>query len=270
MTGRRFAWLPVFFLFAECTAFESDQNGGTTTADGGTGSSSSGSVISDASSDAPAVVDAGTCPKVGPFDQLFKGGSLGDWVNVAGAPGAISTDFVKMATGGKNGDGSIFFSYAADNVNPRRNVVTRALPDSARCFELAVDFRVANITNEGPVFAQVRFQNDRLIGLAVDAQLHVILGQQDPNAMDASTGGSGTLGMSAAAISANLWHTVVLRLEFLTRSFVATATVDGSITVSSTPGALLEFDYTKNVEVGVNYVSPADSGDIEIDRVAFQ
>jgi hypothetical protein len=269
MTGRRFAWLPVFFLFAECTAFESDQNGGTTTADGGTGSSSSGSVISDASSDAPAVVDAGTCLKVGPFDQLFKGGSLGDWVNVAGAPGAISTDFVKMAAGGKNSDGSIFFSYAADNVNPRRNVVTKALPENARCFELAVDFRVANITNDGPVFAQVRFQNDRLIGLAVDAQLHVILGQQESEKADGGPIAT-VLATSEATIAADFWHTAVLRLELQTRSFTATATIDGTITLTNKPGAVLELDYTKSVEIGVNYAFAHANGAVEIDRVAFQ
>jgi hypothetical protein len=263
-------YLPIFLVLAACTAFEPNHDGATT-ADGGTGSSSSGAVAPDASSDGPAVVDAGTCLKIAPFTQNFAGGELGDWLNTPGAPGATTTTFVKNSTGGKDKDGSLSFGYTSDGVNPRRNVVAKALPNTARCFELAVDFKVSNVANEGPVFAQVRFQNDHLIGLALDSQLHLILGQQDPSSADGgASGGAGALEISDATIDANIWHTAVLRLELLTRSFTATATVDGSITLTSKPNALVEFDYTKSVEIGVDYAFASASGEVEIDRVAFQ
>lgn len=263
MTGGRLAWLPVSFLFAACTAFATDHDP-TSTADGGASSpSSSGSTASDASADDVPVVDDGNCSKIGRFEQPFTGGLLGSWTR---NPGATPTVFTHPADGGKGNDGSVLFRYPADAVNARRDVVEKGLPATARCFELVVDFNPKQVDYQELVFTEVKFQNDHLVGLALDAQYHVTLIQQDSSLV---SGGFNDLTRSTVPIKLDMWHSVILRLEFLTRSFRATVIVDGADMFGSA-SPLLELDYTKSVEVGVSYVGPTGAGEIEIDRVAFQ
>jgi hypothetical protein len=256
-------WLPVVPFLVACTAFATDHERATIADGGASSSSSSGSTATDGGADELPVVDAGGCAKIGPVEQPFTGGSLGSWGH---SPGATPTVFTQPADGGKAHDGSVLFSYPADAVNARRDVVEKALPSSARCFELVVDFNPKQVDYKELVFTEVKFQNDHLIGLALDTQYHVILGQQDSSLVSS---GFNELTHSNVPIQANVWHSVILRLEFLTRSFTATVVVDGGETFGST-NPLLNLDYTKSVEVGVSYVGPTGAGQIEIDRVAFQ
>lgn len=262
-TGGRLVWLPVLFLCGvACSSFgttgddpsPAETDGGSTSSSGTSGTT--GRV--DAASDAP--VSSG-CTKVAPFEQPFAGGDFTGWQNTPGTDPTISTAFSSDQTGGKAKDGALLFSYDEDDQNPRRNVVERPLADG-RCFSLAVSFAFSHVEIRQLIFSEIKFENKRLLAMAIDPDLHVIIAQQDGEAFQ-------QLGRSSNAINPgfDMWHEASLELTLDGAAFTAQSTIDGSPIILNP--ALFEFDQAASIEVGVSYVQPAGRGDIEIDRVAF-
>ncbi|MFO0743009.1 MAG: hypothetical protein U0270_44450, partial [Labilithrix sp.] len=231
------------------------------------GSSSSGSVpgqdasIPEASSEAsrPDGAALEPCVKVSPFASDFADGKSPDWQESIDDG---SVNLMRSAMGGETKDGSLHFTYAK-SAAPHHHILAHGLsPLNARCFELAVDIALRSLKERVLVFAELRFKNRNLLGLAIDPDHRVIIGQQDLD-LEMFDELAGT-----DPVPNDAWSHLLLRLEQTAEGMVVSGAINGTAMTRNTR-PLLPFDVVDTLEIGVSYAAPDGEGDFQLDRVGL-
>jgi hypothetical protein len=258
MTGSRLAWLPVFSLFAACSAFEADASRAPSTADGGTsssssstsssgGASSSGSASSGSSS---GLVDAGAWDGCGltPFEPTLDTVLPKGMIDESDTTGKQSVIFSKATDG-------LRVSIASAGSSAQHALVYAV--DKPACLQLreriTLDQKPAAPGYKLTMVQTYPSHNFMLVILSSAESLVLQAVEQDTTVSD-----TGYQPLGSAAITPMTPHDIVFEYHHGDTLPSYALWLDGVPVTLSTPQ--FQHDNPTSVRVGAPYVDPGGAG----------